>query len=148
MRVDANGNKLWEQTFGGSGDDSGDINYVTHLLDIVRTSDGGFLLSGASGSSTTGTKTSPRFGGADYWVLKLAPEPPHVRVGARQPDGLPLIITALPNCNYVIQCATTFPADPSAWTDVATIANPTGQVQWVDPEAGNAPTRFYRAAKQ
>jgi hypothetical protein len=70
VKVDASGNKQWEQTYGGSGDD--------YFLALQQTSDGGYIATGASSSppsasstSPIGNKTSPTYGGQDAWVLKL-----------------------------------------------------------------------------
>lgn len=64
IRTDSNGNKLWEQSFGGRESDS--------IRSLQQTKDGGFILGGISASGTSGTKTSPYFGGtADYWVVRL-----------------------------------------------------------------------------
>ncbi|TAE23997.1 MAG: T9SS C-terminal target domain-containing protein, partial [Cytophagales bacterium] len=59
----ANGDKVWDKTFGGSGDD--------RLYSIIATSDGGFLLAGASESSISGNKTATNYGSFDYWVVKI-----------------------------------------------------------------------------
>lgn len=55
VRTDADGNVIWEKTFGGSGDDSGES--------AVETDDGGFLVTGYTRS----------FGavGKDFYVLKV-----------------------------------------------------------------------------
>src|SRR5882672_3480401 len=54
MRVDENGNKLWEKSFGGSSND--------YLDSFERTADGGFVLGGSSSSPPDGNKTSALFG--------------------------------------------------------------------------------------
>jgi hypothetical protein len=63
VRIDAAGNKLWEQSYGGVGDDN--------LGAVVATADGGVLLGSASSSPVSGNKTAPQIGGSDYWVLRL-----------------------------------------------------------------------------
>lgn len=63
VRLDASGNKLWEQSFGGSGDD--------RVKSLQQTVDGGFLLGGMSTSGLTGNKSTPGFGGSDFWVVRL-----------------------------------------------------------------------------
>lgn len=63
VQLDENGTVLWEHTFGGDLDD--------YLKAIIQTPDGGYLLCGYSYSGITGNKTSPSYGGADYWILKL-----------------------------------------------------------------------------
>ncbi|MFM7902771.1 MAG: hypothetical protein ACKPAD_12405, partial [Bacteroidota bacterium] len=51
VRIDMNGNLLWERTFGG--------NYTDWLFDMTATSDGGYVLAGQSFSENTGDKTEP-----------------------------------------------------------------------------------------
>ncbi len=64
LRLDANGNKVWEHSYGGT--------YSDGFEDILQTADGGFLVLGESGSpEQTGNKTAPSYGGYDCWVLKL-----------------------------------------------------------------------------
>ena len=63
VRLDASGNKVFERSFGGTGEDS--------LTKFIRTSDGGFLLVGQSASPVSGNKTSPQYGQGDIWVVRL-----------------------------------------------------------------------------
>src|SRR5262249_17728957 len=70
IRLDANGTKLWEESFGGSAYD------LPGSFEI--TSDGGFILVGSSQSPASGNKTSPGYGSgdplwgtADVWVVRL-----------------------------------------------------------------------------
>ena len=66
LRVDGNGERLWDLTLGGTGSDG--INTIS------RTSDNGFILGLASMSGPSGNKTSASYGDNDYWVVKLSPE--------------------------------------------------------------------------
>ena len=63
LRLDADGNKLWERSFGGAGDDG--------ITSLQQTSDGGFILGGCSRSGVSGNKTNSNFGGYDFWVVRL-----------------------------------------------------------------------------
>jgi|SRR6266850_924073 len=63
IKVDAFGNKLWENSFGGTEHDE--------LLCLFQTRDGGFILGGYSTSPISGNKTSPNYGDRDYWVVKV-----------------------------------------------------------------------------
>src|SRR6185369_13969456 len=63
VKLDASGNKQWEQVFGGSGFD--------YLNSQQQTSDGGHILGGTSSSGVSGNKTSPSYGGYDFWPVKV-----------------------------------------------------------------------------
>ncbi|QMU29524.1 T9SS type A sorting domain-containing protein [Adhaeribacter radiodurans] len=67
VRVDANGNKVYDKTVGGSERDE--------LRTIFSTSDGGLMLAGWSASQVSGDVTQPNQGSSDYWLVKLAPAP-------------------------------------------------------------------------
>jgi hypothetical protein len=65
VRLDANGAKLWDSSFGGSG-----TEYITTL---TATPDGGFLAGGSSSSGISGNKTTPYYGGyslGDWWLVR------------------------------------------------------------------------------
>lgn len=63
IRLDENGNKLWDKTYGGWA--------VDNLTTICETYDGHFLIGGNSLSSLGADKTEPTWGGWDYWILKI-----------------------------------------------------------------------------
>ena len=63
VKVNANGQKQWDRTFGGLGEEK--------LAGVIATPDGGFLLSGHSGSSAGGDKTENSRGGFDFWIMKI-----------------------------------------------------------------------------
>ncbi|WP_345243561.1 PKD domain-containing protein [Nibrella saemangeumensis] len=63
VKLDANGNKLWDKTFGGSDNDL--------LRSLQQTTDGGYILGGSSPSNAGGDKTNDSRGLNDYWVIKL-----------------------------------------------------------------------------
>ena len=62
VKVDASGNKQWEQGFGGTSADQ--------MMSARPTSDGGYLLAGYSFSGANGNKTSANLGNSDYWLVK------------------------------------------------------------------------------
>lgn len=63
LKLDVNGNKLWDKTIGGSNDDD--------LYALQQTSDGGYILGGVSTSGMDGDKTQAPRGFSDYWLVKL-----------------------------------------------------------------------------
>ncbi|QMU28781.1 T9SS type A sorting domain-containing protein [Adhaeribacter radiodurans] len=64
VKIDAQGAKLWDKTFGGSSSDG--------LTAIIATPDGGFLLGGSSASDENGDKSQDRRGVEDYWVVRVS----------------------------------------------------------------------------
>ena len=68
IKIDGDGNIIWENSIGGDGDD--------YVLEMPLTADGGVLLGGFSFSSLSGDKTEPNVGGtsSDFWMIKLESE--------------------------------------------------------------------------
>lgn len=64
LKIDENGNKLWDKTFGGSNSD--------FPADMIQTLDGNYMFSGFTYSSD-GDVTDGNNGLADIWVVKLDP---------------------------------------------------------------------------
>ncbi|WP_439881153.1 T9SS type A sorting domain-containing protein [Pontibacter sp. MBLB2868] len=62
IKLNADGSKAWDKAFGGDGDD--------WIESIASTSDGGYILAGASDSGISGDKSEPGRGDKDYWVIK------------------------------------------------------------------------------
>lgn len=60
IKLDANGNKLWEKLMGGSNNDN--------FNNIIKRPDGGYLLTGTTSSTDV---VSGHHGGYDTWLLKL-----------------------------------------------------------------------------
>jgi gliding motility-associated-like protein len=65
IKMDDQGNKIWEKSYGGAQDDD--------PLKAIPTCDGNIVVVGFSYSSVSGNKTSPRKGGSDLWMIKLDP---------------------------------------------------------------------------
>ncbi len=63
LKLDAIGDTIWTKSYGG--------NQTDLISDITQTSDGGFLLACQSGSGISGTKTSPKYGNFDFWIIKI-----------------------------------------------------------------------------
>lgn len=63
VRINANGVKVWDKTYGGSGDDL--------AQGIAAASDGGFVVAGPSNSNKSGDKSDNSKGENDYWVIKI-----------------------------------------------------------------------------
>jgi len=68
VKLATDGEKLWDKTIGGSGNDG--------AATIIQSRDGGQVISGWSFSLTSGDKTQDTFGENDYWLIKLAAEKP------------------------------------------------------------------------
>lgn len=69
VKIDENGNKLWDKTYGGEN--------VDELQSLVATADGGYLLGGTSMSGISGDKSTankdnnPNNPLGDYWVVRI-----------------------------------------------------------------------------
>jgi type IX secretion system substrate protein len=63
VKIDSLGNKQWDKVFGGTS--------VDVLQYLQNTYDGGYILSGVSGSGISGDKTQPNWGIGDYWIVKI-----------------------------------------------------------------------------
>lgn len=63
LKLNLDGDILWQKVFGGS---STDIAYS-----IECTSDGGYIVGGSSASGISGNKSQNSYGSYDWWVLKL-----------------------------------------------------------------------------
>lgn len=63
LKIDGNGNKIWDKTFGGTFSDI--------MTSIVPISDGGFLLGGTSNSGSSGDKTQSSQGNEDFWIVRI-----------------------------------------------------------------------------
>jgi len=63
LRLDKDGNKLWDRSYGGTGQD--------YAVAIIAEPDGTFLVGGNSDSPQDRVKTSPALGGTDMWLFRI-----------------------------------------------------------------------------
>ncbi|QMU29525.1 T9SS type A sorting domain-containing protein [Adhaeribacter radiodurans] len=87
IKVDAQGNKQWDKTYGGDKDE--------RLVELQQTQDGGYILGGHSSSGVSGSKTEPSRGGTDYWVVKLQADGTKVwdkTIGSKSSENLQAIL--------------------------------------------------------
>ena len=63
LKIDADGNVLWDKTYGGADQDGVDGFYYHPW--------GGYLISGTSYSGKSGEKTHDSFGKQDFWVIRI-----------------------------------------------------------------------------
>ena len=63
IRVDENGTKIWDRTYGG--------DFFDFAMKVEVVSDGNWLVFGYSSSNPGSYKTAPKKGGDDYWVIKV-----------------------------------------------------------------------------
>lgn len=63
LKLDQQGNKVWDKYFGGTRHD--------YLVSAVATQEGGFLLAGTSFSNQSADKKDNNTGGSDVWLVRL-----------------------------------------------------------------------------
>lgn len=63
IRIDKLGNKIWDHTYGGAGNEL--------LRSMIRFSDNTFLLGGITDSDSTFDMSHHNYGNFDYWVIKI-----------------------------------------------------------------------------
>ena len=66
VKIDADGNKLWDKTFGSAGREA------FARIDTIGTD---FIIAGRSNGMATGDKSQNTWGDYDYWVLKTKEAP-------------------------------------------------------------------------
>ena len=96
VKIDANGNKVWDKTFGGSGNDQ--------IPTVTNSEDDGFLIAGYSNSPISGDKSENSKGGADYWAVRIDANGNKVwdkTLGGSGGDGFPTL-TNTPGGGYLI----------------------------------------------
>jgi hypothetical protein len=135
VRLDADGQKMWEASYGGSRSDE--------AKSVRQTSDGGFILGGTSASPADGNKTAPDFFFGDFWVLKLGPEQPYLRFSVPPfgAGGLRLSLTGIKNLSYCIEWS----GNLTNWTSLQTNRMTNSVLEILDSSVSNSIQRFYRA---
>ncbi|QRR01391.1 malectin domain-containing carbohydrate-binding protein [Dyadobacter sandarakinus] len=92
IKTDEFGNKLWDKTYGGSGDNR------SYLHAMAQASNGDFLLGGASTAGTGRHKSQPSRGSDDFWLIKINREGTKIwdkTIGGTGSDNLSaLMVTA------------------------------------------------------
>jgi hypothetical protein len=137
--IDAGGNKLWEQSYGGTGEDG------FYNATIVPTKSGGLMLGGDSNSGPSGNKTVSNHGGRDYWVVSLDLVTPPTLFAATQTDlsgkGFHFLLAGQTNQTYLTEYTTNF----ISWLPLSTNQLLSPSLEIIDRSASGAPARFYRA---
>ncbi len=80
VKMDFDGNKEWERTYGGVDSD--------YSRSVIKTGIDTYLLSGISNSPISGTKTQSSRGGYDFWSVKIK-DIPATTITITTPEGLP-----------------------------------------------------------
>ena len=63
VKMDPNGNIIWDHRYGGSGDDK--------AYWIEKADNGGFWIAGSTTSGIGGHISEPPYGTKDYWIIKI-----------------------------------------------------------------------------
>jgi hypothetical protein len=134
VRVDADGNKLWDKTFGGSGDD--------YVFGLTALGNGEYVVAGHSASDVSGDKTVPGFGLPDYWLLKVSePVPQFVAGSGAWSAGEFSVQTAgAPGQTNVVQVSSNL----VDWMPLMTNVFQADGTFMVEDSATTGPCRFYR----
>lgn len=138
LRCDVSGNQLWEQNLGG--------NDLDNIVSLSQTADGGFIVGLETLSGVSGNKTVPSNGFADYWLVKLAPEPPLLLwercCSTNAFSSLSLVLQGTSNVTYRIESS----ADLTAWTAIQTNRLSGPRLELLREGLPNGPRAFYRAS--
>lgn len=71
VKVDENGSKIWDKTYGGTGLDGAPDGSWENRLVITDTNDRGYLIACNSDSNISTDKSENSRGGMDFWVFKI-----------------------------------------------------------------------------
>ncbi|MGK7393826.1 MAG: T9SS type A sorting domain-containing protein [Candidatus Cyclobacteriaceae bacterium M3_2C_046] len=96
LKINAQGEKIWDKSYGGNEDDL--------LEKIIATSDGNYLLAGSSRSAVGADKSAAHKGDYDYWIIKIDPYGNKIwdaSYGGNQSDRLTDILE-IPDGGYLL----------------------------------------------
>jgi len=105
VKIDQDGNRIWDKRYGGSGDDS--------LQSLKQTRDGGYILGGTSNSGASGDKSQSSRGAKDMWIVKITASGAlewERRFGGSGNDWLNSIQVTHPDDGYILAGTSTSPA--------------------------------------
>jgi hypothetical protein len=72
LKLDAQGNKIWDKSFGGTG---GNIFYTSNSYNFLNaafpTENGSFVFCGNTNSPVSGNISDAGYGGFDFWIIKV-----------------------------------------------------------------------------
>ena len=71
VKMDENGSKIWDKTYGGTGLDGAPDGSWENRLVITDTNDSGYLIACNSDSNISADKSENSRGGMDFWVVKI-----------------------------------------------------------------------------
>ncbi|RFS13855.1 3-coathanger stack domain-containing protein [Emticicia sp. C21] len=100
LKIDGNGDKVWDKAFGGSGYDVGNA--------ILKTNDNFYYLLGTSSSPISGDKSKESYGGEDIWVVKINENGDKIwdrTFGGLQTEQFVKGLV-LPNNSFIVGCET------------------------------------------
>ncbi|HYG40174.1 MAG TPA: T9SS type A sorting domain-containing protein [Cytophagales bacterium] len=115
VKINANGTKIWDKSYGGAGTDGHGNDMLTSL---AASNDGGFLLGGNSNSLNGFEKSEDSNGQFDFWLVKINSTGDRVwdkTFGVEEDERLTDVISS-PDGGYVIAGVITKLEDPSEWT--------------------------------
>jgi hypothetical protein len=71
IKLDSNGNKLWDKVYGGTGNEAANTNNHYQFMLLPDSVEDSFVLAGTTDSPLSGDITDSSRGMADIWVVKI-----------------------------------------------------------------------------
>jgi hypothetical protein len=133
IRLDADGNRVWDQSLGGSNMDA--------VNSVQQTPDGGFIIGADSLSLPDGNKTTAVFGEADFWVIKLGPEKPRLHWETDGGTQWRLVLRGLANQTYRVEASLNL----VDWVTVRTTQVNAAGISILESLIDASPQRYFRA---